>query len=240
MTELKAIIQRLACKLRIFSTNIYFTVFPKAKNSVIDNFHQIYYDSGVMGKTWAQGKFLGVPIQKCPFDIMVYQEILFDLKPDLIIECGTAYGGTAYFMACMCDIIGKGEVLTIDIADHGNLPKHTRIKYLLGSSTSPDVLEKVKNAVDGKNTVLVILDSDHSKSHVLKELESYPSFVTVGSYIIIEDSNVNGHPVYKEHGDGPMEALTDFMGSTSDFEIDRDREKHLVTFNPSGYLKRIK
>lgn len=87
---------------------------------------------------------------------------------------------------------------------------------------------------------MVILDSDHSQSHVAKELASYPEFVTRGSYLIVEDTAVNGHPVAREHGPGPMEALDDFLKTNNSFEIDRSREKFLLTFNPRGYLRKVK
>lgn len=222
-------------RLKFFS----FFVSPRTKEEIINKFHNLYYDSSVGGGTWRSNKFLGVMTQKCPFDLFVYQEILFEHKPDLIIESGTAYGGGAYFLASMCDLMNHGEVITIDILNVATSPKHDRITYLLGSSTSNAIVEEVKKRVQGKSKVLVILDADHTKKHVLQEMNIYSKFVTKGSYLIVEDSNVNGHPVVPEHGPGPMEALREFLKTNKDFEIDKSREKHYVTFNPDGYLKRI-
>ena len=86
---------------------------------------------------------------------------------------------------------------------------------------------------------MVILDSDHSEDHVTKELEKYHSLVTKGNYLVVEDSNVNGHPVWPQHGPGPMEAILKFIKNNPQFQVDKARERHLVTFNPMGYLKRI-
>jgi cephalosporin hydroxylase len=217
-----------------------YRINPKTKQKIVDDFHNLYYDAGLTGGTWAKNKYLGVPIQKCPMDLFAYQEIIYETKPDVIIEAGTAYGGSAYFMANLCDVIGKGEIITIDITDFKTLPKHKRITSLLGSSVSSKVVKKVKKLIRDKKSVMVILDSKHTKDHVLKELDIYSNLVTKGNYLVVEDSNVNGHPVRPEHGPGPYEALTEFLKNNSGFEIHKERERAFLTFNPNGYLKKIK
>lgn len=225
----------------IAKTRFKFASLSKAKQKkIVDDFHSLYYDSHVLGKTWHETTFLGVPIQKNPLDLFVYQEILFDIKPDVIIEAGTAYGGGALYLAGLCDLMNHGSVITIDVNNVRKSPKHSRITYLIGSSTSEKIFAAVKKAVKGKKKVLIILDSDHSKKHVLAELILYSPLVTKGSYIITEDTNVNGNPVYTEHGDGPMEAITEFLKTNNSFESDSKREKFYFTYNPKGYLKRIK
>lgn len=233
------IINRVKYKSKVYFRTLFYFLSPKTKNEIVKSFHQLYYDSNVLGGTWKNTKFLGVPAQKCPLDLFVYQEILFEVKPDLIIEAGTASGGGAYFLASMCDLIGHGEVVTIDITNTRVSPSSHRIKYILGSSTSEDVYRQIEVLAKDKRIIMVILDSDHSKKHVLKELELYNKFVSKGSYLIVEDTNVNGHPVNVDHGPGPMEALKEFLKTNDNFEIDTSREKHYLTFNPSGYLKRI-
>jgi|WetSurMetagenome_2_1015567.scaffolds.fasta_scaffold00244_26 cephalosporin hydroxylase len=215
-------------------------MFPFQQQRVIDNFHKLFYNSKLINKTWGSAKFLGTEIQKCPFDLFIYQEILFDVKPDLIIEAGTAFGGGALYLASMCDLIGKGKIVTIDVADTPNLPKHKRIIYIKGSSIAHSVINQVKSMIKKSDKVMVILDSDHSMKHVLQELKIYHKLVSKGSYLIVEDTNVNGHPVYKEHGPGPMEALLEFVKTNKNFIIDKTREKFYISFNPDGYLKRIK
>ncbi len=198
---------------------------------VSNAFLRVYHGSGV----WLNNTYyLGVPVLKCPTDLWVYQEIIFSLKPDLIIECGTASGGSALFMASLLDIIGKGEVVTIDIEDSKGKPRHPRIRYIVGSSTSEQIVGQIKP--NGK--VMVILDSDHHKSHVLNELRLYSGFVTKGSYLIVEDTSI-GHPLMKRYGAGPMEAVSEFLKENRGFTIDRSREKFLLSFNPRGYLLKV-
>ena len=205
-----------------------------ATQNVPDSFHRYYYDKQV----WENTKWLGVRIQKLPMDLVVYQEILYELKPDVIVEAGTNYGGSAYFFASMMDLIGNGRVITIDIKEQPNRPQHPRITYLLGSSTAPDTIAKVRSLIPAQAKVMVVLDSDHSRDHVLNELRLYQAFVSPRQYLVVEDTNVNGHPVFRGHGPGPMEALDAFLEENRDFEIDQSREKFLLTFNPRGYLKK--
>jgi cephalosporin hydroxylase len=203
---------------------------------VIDEFHKLYYNSEK--RTWRNTFFLGTPAQKCPLDLWVYQEIMWELRPDLILECGTAGGGSALYLASMCDLIGCGKVISIDINHEYGRPIHPRITYLLGSSVDDEIVSKVRYEAAGNKTVLVILDSDHTKDHVLKELETYSKFVSPNSYIIVEDTNINGNPVYDDFGPGPMEAVDEFLTKNANFIVDIEREKFFMTFNPKGYLKR--
>jgi cephalosporin hydroxylase len=143
-------------------------------------------------------------------------------------------------MAGICDLIGSGRIVTVDVEDRPGRPVHGRITYLEGSSTSDEVLEQVTAFVQDAERVMVILDSDHSRDHVLRELELYSPLVSKGCYLVVEDTNVNGHPVVPGFGPGPMEALIEFLGGTNDFEVDRSREKLMLTFNPSGYLLRVR
>jgi cephalosporin hydroxylase len=200
----------------------------------IDSFHRLYYNSLV----WQRTRWLGVDIWKCPLDLWIYQEILYEVRPDWIIECGTAHGGSALYLASLFDLLGRGRILTIDIEARPNRPQHPRISYLHGSSTAPETVETVRRLVPPGTTTLVILDSDHHAAHVLEELRLYSPFVTPGSYLIVEDTNVNGHPVYRRHGPGPMEALDAWLPTTPDFAIDPACEKFWLTQNPRGYLRR--
>lgn len=207
------------------------------RRQVIDNFHQLYYDLGAAGRTWTNTRWMGTLVAKCPFDLWVYQEILHELRPDLIIETGTATGGSALFMAALCDLLGRGRIVTVDIAAQERLA-HPRVRYVTGSSIGSEFVSIVEAEARQAKTVLVVLDSDHSRAHVLEELRIFQKFVTPGSYMIVEDSNVYGHPVFREHGPGPYEAVAEFLKETRDFEVDLEREKFMVTFNPNGYLRR--
>jgi cephalosporin hydroxylase len=210
-----------------------------SEKRTIRKFHQLYYDSRTGGKPWRHTFWQGTRILKCPMDLWIYQEMLHELRPDFIIETGTAYGGSAHYMATLCDLMGSGKIITIDIENQPNRPQHPRVTYVLGSSIDPVIVANTKAAIAGAKTVLVILDSDHSHGHVLAELNVWSEVVTAGSYCIVEDSNVNGHPVDLKHGPGPMEAIDEFLATDKRFQIDPAREKFFLTFNPRGYLKRI-
>ncbi len=212
----------------------------KDEKNITDRFHSLFYDSFLFNKTWSESTWLGTHIKKCPFDTWMYQEILYEVKPDLIIECGTYKGGSAYFLATLCDLLNKGRIITIDIENHPNKPMHNRITYLTGSTIETDILKRLDNEVAASEIVLVILDDDHTCEHVYKEMLLYSKYVTKGSYLLVEDSNINGHPVYPEFGPGPYEAIEKFMKINNDYVIDKAKEKFYVTFNPNGYLKKIK
>jgi cephalosporin hydroxylase len=203
-------------------------------NPIIDQFHQMYYNSMI----WLNTYWLGVPVQKCPLDLWIYQEIISEIRPDVIIESGTADGGSAYFLATICDMLQHGRVLTIDLIPKPR-PPHPRIIYLTGSSVSAEIYNTVRSIINPGERVMVILDSDHSYGHVLNELRIYAPVVTSGSYLILEDTNINGHPVLPEFGPGPMEALQQFLMENNEFMVDKSREKFFVTFFPNGFLKKI-
>lgn len=209
---------------------------------IVRRFHKIYYDSNAWIGCWK-----GIRILKCPTDLFVYQEIIYETKPDIIIECGTANGGTAIYLADICDIMGKGKVATIDFnpdrhpeLDQNTIfrPYHDRILYIVGDDTSKEVIDLLKEVILKDDSVMVILDSDHQKDHVFKQLEIYSEFVTDGQYMIVEDTDV-GYRVQKQHkNDGPIVALDHWLKYHPEFRIDYTKEKHLLTSNLCGYLKK--
>lgn len=197
-------------------------------------FHRVFYEAGDYKKTWMDAYWMGLRIYKSPFDLWVYQEILFEKRPDLIIETGTANGGSALFLANMLDIIGSGQVISIDV-ESLNPPAHPRVTYLLGSSVSSVVVEQVRKNCVGKR-VMVILDSNHAAEHVLQELDLYSPLVSPNHYLIVEDTDINGHPVHRRFGPGPWEAVQTFLHGHSNFRAERAREKFLMSSNPNGFL----
>jgi cephalosporin hydroxylase len=202
---------------------------------VVSEFHKLFYGSG----QWVENTlWMGVPAQKCPLDLWVYQELLYELRPELIIETGTCFGGSALFFAHMCDLLGKGQVVTVDIAPRPDRPKHSRIEYFTGSSVDPYIISAFTQVARSAKNVLVVLDSDHSRDYVLREMQAYAQFVTPNSYMIVEDTDLNGHPIMPDHGPGPAEAVTEFLLTHPEFEVDASREKFMLTQNPGGYLKR--
>lgn len=202
-------------------------------------FHRAYYGAwldrqGSMDLSW-----FGYRTIKSPGDLWAYQEILAETRPEVIVECGTAFGGSSYYLASLLDLLGRGEVITIDIEARPKQPTHPRITRLVGSSTDPAIVGAVRARVADRRA-MVILDSDHTAGHVSAELAAYRSFVAVGCYLVVEDTNINGHPVLPDHGPGPMEAVEGFLPNAPEFEVDRSRERFLLTHNPGGYLRRTR
>jgi len=191
-------------------------------------------------QVWDNTDWMGIKTAKCPMDMWVYQELLYKLRPDYMIETGTLNGGSALFFAQMFDIIGHGEVISVDIEQRDCLPDHDRITYVTGSSTSFDTVQAVQKQIKGAETVMVILDSDHKHLHKLKELKTYGKMVTPGSYMIAEDSCFDEYPAWPEYGPGPAHAIRDFMAENKFFEIDRELERHMITFAPKGFLKKVR
>jgi cephalosporin hydroxylase len=210
---------------------------------IITEFHSLIFQSQVwMDRT----RWQGVPVCKLPSDLWVLQEIIAEVRPDLIIETGTAHGGSAAFMASLLDLQQRGRVVTIDTVASDERPKHPRIAYWTGSSVDPAIVDAAKAEAAGCASVLVVLDSVHSTRHVSEEMALYAPLVTLGSYLIVEDGCVDGNPVMPNYVDpytgesgGPQAAIEAFVAHTREFQIDSTRHKFLVTFNPNGYLKRV-
>lgn len=221
--------------LRRAYTSVRFHTSRRLDRAAVSRAHDVLYTSDA----WTHARWLGAQALKNPLDLWVYQEIVFETRPELIVETGTYRGGSALYLASLCDLVGGGEVVSIDVEPlRDDYPEHPRLTYLGGrSSTHPDVLEEVRRRAAGRS-LLVILDSDHSQAHVEAELAAYAPLVPVGCYVIVEDSNIG--QIRKDLMPGPREAVETFLASTRDFEIDHSREKFLITFNPSGYLKRVR
>jgi cephalosporin hydroxylase len=213
-----------------------------SEQKIVEDFQKLYHKKVIF-----DSHYLGIPSVQFPADNWVMQEIISEIMPDFVVETGTAKGGTALFYATILEQLKSGKVITVDIDDYD--PKvlqfdtwRQRVQAIKGSSTSPDVFNRIKAQVNG-HKVLVTLDSDHTKEHVLKELELYAPLVSPGSYLVVQDTHLNGHPVpwpRLEKTGGPMEAVEEFLKTNNDFEVDRSREKHLATQNPYGFLKRVK
>jgi cephalosporin hydroxylase len=202
------------------------------EEQVVDRFHDLYYR-----KNGAYCWFLGHQAMKSPLDLWVYQEIVAETRPDFVVETGTLHGASALWLAAVCQMVGHGRVVTIDKRRRPECPEHPLIDYVQGYSTEPATVGKVRDYIAG-GRAMVILDSSHRMEHVLDELQRYAPLVAPGCYLIVEDTNVNGHPTYPDYGPGPMEALDAFLETDDAFEIDRGRERFFLTMNPRGYLRR--
>jgi len=208
---------------------------------IVERFHKIFYDS----KIWMGTKWLGIPTAQNPNDVWIHQEIIAEVKPDYIIETGTWHGGSAALWATILQQVNPdGRVITVDINDNVGAAKSLpvvkeRVEFLRGSSVDPKIVAELAKRVQGKK-VLVILDSDHRKDHVLAELKAYAPLVSSGSYLIVQDTNANGHPVLASFGPGPMEAVEEFLAGNDRFRPDPEAERLMFTMHPNGYLKRVK
>ena len=212
-----------------------------AAMGVVDRFNDFYFTSGNPGPLM----WRGVEMLKNPCDIWTYVEIFQEVRPALIIETGTHHGASAMFYADICACLGIDcKVVTIDINPKWHIdPEEFNIVSLRGYSTDPKVLARVSAQVEALSecgNVIVLLDSDHSKENITRELEIYSSFVTPGSYLIVEDTNINGHPSSPDFGPGPWEAVDSFLdsGAFHEFVVDRSKERFFLTFNPRGFLKK--
>jgi cephalosporin hydroxylase len=198
--------------------------------------------------------WLGRPLIQLPMDAMALQEIIWTVKPELVIETGVAHGGSLVLSASMLEMIGQGSVVGVDIEirPHNRQaieshPLGHRIQLIEGSSTAPDVVAQVRAAAAGKKSVLVCLDSNHTHAHVLAELQAYAGLVTVGSYCVVFDTFVEDMPddyVWTDRpwgkGDNPKTAVWEWLRSHPEFEIDKSVEDRLlVTSAPDGFLKRV-
>jgi cephalosporin hydroxylase len=183
-------------------------------------------------------RWFGVPAQKNPLDFWIYQEMLHRLQPDIIVEIGNDCGGSTLALAHLCDLIGKGRVIGVDV-NHERVPdrvrKHPRITLIEGDASTS--FDRVAALIRPKDETLVIEDSSHTFENTLNVLRKYSSLVKSGGYFIVEDGichhglEVGPHP-------GPYEAITSFLAENVAFEVDRSLEAFLITWNPRGFLRR--
>jgi cephalosporin hydroxylase len=199
--------------------------------------------------------WMGRPIIQFPQDIMAMQELIWEIKPDLIIETGIAHGGSIIFSASMLELLGgDGKVIGIDIDirkhNREEIEKHPMAKRIImieGSSISTETVEKVKLLANGKKKIMVILDSNHTHEHVLNELKMYAPFVSIGSYLLVYDTIIENMPKNFDFGDRPWKqgnnpktAVHEFLKFNKNFVIQKDIEnKILISVGPDGYLKRV-
>ena len=207
-------------------------------------FMQVVWDLDVYKNMF----WLGIPVIKTPADMWMMQQLIVEVRPDFIIEAGTHFGGSALYFAHVLDglELADAKVLTIDIVDMTQQVSQiatwrNRVEFIQGSSTDPSVVSQVRDRVQGKK-VIVVLDSLHTKEHVLAELKAYSSLVSLGSYLIVEDTALDGIPLLPEGGPGAAAATDEFLASPDGmgFEVDSSREAYLVTLHPGGWLRRVR
>jgi cephalosporin hydroxylase len=211
---------------------------PEKQRGLLKLFHEL--------PIWENIWFQNLPIIKNPLDLWMMQQLIYEVQPDYIIETGTWYGGSALYWAQTLNGMNleSSRVLTIDINDFTqSASSHTLwnkyVEFFHGSSTDPLIVHEIASRVKGRKTI-VTLDSDHSQRHVLEELRKYAPMVSRGSYLVVEDTHLDGVPTQPGKDPGPMAAVRQFLaeGARYDFESDPTCEMFIMTWNPEGWLRR--
>ncbi|MBU2621300.1 MAG: cephalosporin hydroxylase family protein [Proteobacteria bacterium] len=243
-----------------FEREVQDRIASNAEDRTLKNSAQAFMRASITPKYSYNFFWLGRPIIQYPQDIIAMQEIIWSVKPDLIIETGIAHGGSLIFSASMLELNAAcggpqdAEVLgvDIDIRAHNREaieahPMFKRITMIQGSSIAPDIIAQVHEHAKGYERILVCLDSNHTHEHVLAELEAYASLVSIGSYCIVFDTIIEDMPdnMFPDRpwgkGNNPKTAVREFLKTNNRFEIDKEMEnKLLITVAPDGYLKRVR
>jgi cephalosporin hydroxylase len=212
----------------------------------------LYTRSGWQQKISYEPTWLGIPIIQTPEDIVMMQELIWKVRPDVIVECGVAHGGAVVLYASILELLGKGHVIGVDveIRKYNRLalqshPLSRRFTLIEGSSLDASTLDEVRNYIRPDDRVMVALDSNHTLAHVAQELKLYAPLVTPDSYLVVFDGVMQmltdapgGKPDWDK--DNPWQAIQQFLESNVEFEIDPDYNRLKVSHAPGGFLKRVK
>jgi cephalosporin hydroxylase len=208
---------------------------------VVERFNDLYYSGGAARNL----NWRGIEMIKNPCDLWMMVELFQKLRPRVLVETGTHFGGSALFFADITKTLGLDcTIVTIDYNPKWSVdPKAFGIRSLVGYTTDAPIVEEVRAIVRertaGGGHAMVALDASHAEDLVTQELATYADLATVGSYVVVEDTNVNGHPSFPDHGPGPWEAVQGFLRTHPNYVVDRDCERFLLTFNPGGWLRRV-
>lgn len=244
--------------MELFKQEVEKRIIANRQNTALKVSANTFMQESTVPKYSYNFSWLGRPIIQYPQDIVAMQELVWSIQPDLIIETGIAHGGSLIFFASMlelnaaCGGAKNAEVLgiDIDIRKHNKEaieahPMFKRISMIEGSSIDDEIIEQVRNKAEGKKSILVCLDSNHTHEHVLAELEAYAPLVSVGSYCVIFDTIIEDMPADMfpdrpwEPGNNPKTAVWEYLKKHPEFEIDKKIEnKLLITVAPDGFLRR--
>jgi len=239
--------------IKAFEAECHVEVNAQGQDKDLKALAQEFYNQSARHKYTYHFSWMGRPIIQLPQDMMAMQELIWRIKPDLVIECGIAHGGSIIYYASLLELQGHGEVLGIDrdIRAHNreaieSHPMIKRISMIEGSSLDPAVVEQVRQAAAGKK-VIVVLDSNHTHEHVLEELRLYAPLVSLDSYCVVMDTVVEDMPAdaFPDRpwgpGDNPKTAVWAYLKENADFEIDQHmQDKLLITVAADGYLRRVR
>jgi cephalosporin hydroxylase len=224
-------------RLRTAAINKAFAVWDRTGSGPVASLyhHDLIYKTG----NFRSLEWLNVPIWQNPLDLWTIQEAISSVKPGLLVETGTDQGGSALFYANLMDLLGQGEVITIDIVQKHDV-NHPRVKFLHGSSTDPEIVEVVRAAAAStEGPVMVILDGNHDRDHVAAELELYAPLVTPGSLLLSQDGVIDEFRIFSDSRPGPLEANRNFLSRHPEFEHDRKlNEQFRLTQHPLGWMRR--
>ena len=238
-----------------FNREVKENIETQGKNNALLISSKNFIENSIKSKYSYNFSWMGRPIIAYPQDMIAMQELIWEIKPDLIIEAGVAHGGSIIYYASLLELIGlDGLVLgiDIDIRKHNRdlieaHPMMKRIQLIEGSSTSDNVFQQVKKIASTKKKIMVCLDSNHTHEHVLNELKLYAPLTSINSYCIVFDTVVEDLPKnqYNDRpwdvGNNPKTAVWEFLKENDDFEIDKSIDyKLLISVAPDGYLKRVK
>ena len=212
---------------------------PQSPTPVPDELRWAFLEAVWRSLPWARTEWLGRRVSSAPTDLLAYQELIATVRPDWVVETGTGNGGRALFLASICELVGNGQVLSIDDAGSDDLPQHPRLRYQRGLAHDEGVAGAVRDLV-GDGRVVVVLGSCTDRWTTVREFDAYSRLVPVGSYLVVAETIVNGHPVWPAFGPGPLEAVKQILGSHGEFVADPDMEKYSFSFNPGGFLRRVR
>jgi cephalosporin hydroxylase len=213
---------------------------PGSPRPVPEDLRTAFIDAVWHSLPWQEATWLGRDISSAPTDLLAYQEVIAATRPAWIIETGVANGGRTLFLASMCDLLDHGQVVAIgeDLAE--GLPVHPRIHYVNGAPKSESTLDEVRGIIGDDARALVVLGEWAHWEAIYATFLAYEPFVPVGSYVIVADTIFNGNPVWTGFGPGPAEAVTQILQRHGGFAVDPSLERYALTFNPGGFLKRLR
>jgi cephalosporin hydroxylase len=207
--------------------------FPVPQDLKVD-----FIDAFWRSEEWHRTPWLGKSTHRPPTDLFAYQELIWRLRPEWIVETRTGTAGRSQFLASICDLVGSGQVLSIDAYPVGERPEHARITYLDGDPGAPAVGARAREITGEEPGALVILGGG-SSAQVVGAFHNYWPLVPVGGYLVVEDTILEGNPVWPEFGAGPRSAMHRIMDEGR-FAPDYSMERYALTFNLGGWLKRIR
>jgi len=213
---------------------------PEQPTPVPDDLRSSFTEAVWRNLAWRRTTWLGEPISTAPTDLLAYQEILSRVRPDWVLEIGASDEGRARFLASICELIDHGQVLSLRPPEaSGDAVPRPRLRVLAESPSDPDVRRRVHDLV-GSGTAVVVLGACADRATTARQFEDYADLVGVGSYVVVTDTVVNGRPVWPSFGPGPCEAVKQVLKAHGEFVADPEMEKYALSFNPGGFLRRVR